>query len=848
MLRASIRNLVAHKVRLVLTVLAVMIGVAFLVGTQIFTDTVKATFDELLGRTSKNLSVVVREKSDFGASDFGASRQPIPESLVATVEAVPGVAHAVGSVTGFATLVTADGRAVVPKVVGPPTLATSWTPSNLSSLRFVAGRGPRGPGEVAIDKAAADRFHLGLGDRVTVQTEGAPMAATVVGIVTVGASSNLAGAVLSVFDPATAQRVVGRPGYVNEIDVEAEPGITQDELAARISAVLPAGVEAVTAKTVTKENTAAISKALGFFNTFLAIFAGVALFVGLFIIVNTFTMLVAQRTRELALLRAVGASRAQITLAVLGEAAAVGGVAATLGIAFGTVVAFGVRGLLHAVGVGLPSGPLVMNGRTVLLGYLVGILVTVSAALGPALRAARIPPVAALRDVVALPVRSLRIRAIVGAALLGIGAMVAVGGWLAGSKGGGAAARVGIGAVALIVGMWLASPVLSRPVIHALGAPLVAVRGVIARLARSNAIRNPRRTAATASALMIGLALVSMLAVLTSSTKASIASLVDRNLGADFVLQSEGFDGFSPDVAHRAATLPGVETVAETRVGRARVNGKTEFLAAVSPTIGSVVGLTMTSGSLTTLDDGALLVSRSRAQAAKLTTGSTVEVEFPDRTRERLRIGGVYEDNALLANGGAGYLVSLSTYERHYAVQRDVIVYVEAAPGHQEEVSAGLARALQPYPQIHVRSQAEYKKSILTQVDQIVGLITGLLGVALVIAVLGIANTLALSVYERIREIGLLRAVGMTRRHVRSMVRLEALVIAVFGALVGVVLGSLIGLALVGASGNQIDHLVVPFGQLAVYVLVAAILGLLAAAGPAWQAGRRPVLTAIATE
>lgn len=847
MFRVSLRTLVAHKVRLVLTALAVVIGVAFLVGTQIFSDTLRATFNDLLGRTSKNLSVVVRAKTDFSANDFASAgtRPLVPESMVAQVTAVPGVAAAVGSVSGLDTLVTVDGRPIVPKTFGPPTLAVSWTPSNFGSLEFVAGRGPTGPGEVAIDKAAADRFHLHVGDPVVVQTQHQPMRMRIVGIVTVGASSNLAGAVLSVFDPATAQQVVGKPGYVNEIDVQARPGISQEELARRIQAALPANLEAVTAKKVTQETTAAISKGLGFFNTFLLVFAGIALFVGLFIIVNTFTMLVAQRTRELALLRAVGASRAQVVGAVLLEAAVVGAVAATIGIGFGVLVAIGVHGLLLAVGVGLPANSLVITGKTVIAGYLVGILVTVLAAIAPALRASRISPVAAMRDTVALPERSLRARSIIGAAGIVIGtALIASG---AGRSGGQAAALVGVGAMLVLVGSWFASAWAGRPIIRVLSAPLVAVIGVTARLARLNAIRNPRRTAATAGALMIGLALVSALSVLTASTKASIASLVDRNLGADYVLVSDGY-GFSPDVAARAAATPAVAAVAETRAGAAIIKGRTVPIAGVSPNIGSMIAIQMTSGSLDALQAGELLVSQTQAGRIGVTVGDQVPIEYGDGFKGSIRVGGIYENNSLLANGGVGYLITMSLFAQHYDVQRDVIAYVEAKPGQQAAVAAALTKQLRLYPQIHVQSQAEYKKSILTQVNQIVGLIIGLLGVALVVAILGIVNTLALSVYERVREIGLLRAVGMTRRHIRTMVEQEALIIGLFGALLGVVLGTLFGLALVATSGNQIDHVVVPVGQLISYLIVAGILGLLAAVWPAWQAGRRSILAAIATE
>ena len=848
MLRATLRNVFAHKVRLLLTGLSVVLGVGFLAGTLVFTDTLKATFNDLIGRTSVNLSVVVRAKSDFSTTDIGASseRALVPDSLVAQVAAVPGVKQAVGEVQGIDLLVTEAGKAVQPKSPGPPTLAVSWTPANFGSLAFVQGAGPTGPGQVAVDESAADSYHLHVGDHVTVQTQGTPIQATIVGIVTVGGSSNLAGAVLSVFDPVTAAQVAGKPGFANQVDVEAASGVSQEALAARIGPTLPAGYEAVTAKAVNKEQSASISKALGFFNVFLLIFAGVALFVGLFIILNTFTMLVAQRTRELALLRAIGASRRQVMSAVLGEALVVGVVASTVGLIVGLLVAVGVRGLLDAVGVSMPAGSLVIKAHTIIASYIVGVLVTLLAAWFPSFRASRIPPVAAMRDGVALPERSLRIRAVVGGALTLFGA-IAIAAAL-GTGGGSAAAQIGIGILLVMIGMWVMSALISRPVVRAIGAPLVWLFGIPAKLGRSNAVRNPRRTAATSASVMIGLALVTMLSVLAASTKSSITSVVNNNLGADYVLTSQSFLGFSPDVATKATATTGVATVGETRVGAARLNGKTVAVAAVSTNIGSVIKVHMASGSLNALQDNELLVSKTQATSSNLHVGQVLSVEYPTGGTQHIRVGGIFNDNSLLGNGGADYLIGLSTYAKNYTTQLDAIVYVLAKPGQREAVGAALEASLKAYPQVKIQGQSAYKDSITKQIDQFVNLIFGLLALALIIAVLGIINTLALSVYERTREIGLLRAVGMTRRQLRRMIRLESAVIAVFGALLGLVLGIIFGWAVVSNTGGQLNHVVFPVGSFVAFVIGAAVVGILAALWPAWRASRRPVLAAIATE
>jgi putative ABC transport system permease protein len=848
MLRATLRNVFAHKVRLLLTGLSVVLGVGFLAGTLVFTDTLKATFNDLIGRTSTNLSVVVRAKSDFSSTDIGASseRALVPNSLVATVAAVPGVRQAIGEVQGIDLLVTQAGKAVQPKSPGPPTLAVSWTPANFGSLAFVQGAGPTGPGQVAVDQSAADSYHLHVGDHVTVQTQGAPIQATIVGIVTVGGSSNLAGAVLSVFDPVTAAQVAGKPGFANQIDVQAASGVSQDALAARIGPTLPKGFEAVTAKAVNKEQSTAISKALGFFNVFLLIFAGVALFVGLFIILNTFTMLVAQRTRELALLRAIGASRRQVMSAVLGEALVVGVVASTVGLVVGLLVAVGVRALLDAVGVSMPAGSLVIKAHTIIAAYIVGVLVTLLAAWFPSYRASRIPPVAAMRDGVALPERSLRIRAVIGGVLTLFGA-IAIAAAL-GTGTGGAAAQIGIGILLVMVGIWVMSALISRPVVKVIGAPLVWIFGTPAKLGRSNAVRNPRRTAATSASVMIGLALVTMLSVLAASTKSSITSVVNNNLGADYVLTSQSFLGFSPDVATKATATPGVAIVGETRVGAAHLNGKTVLLAAVSTDIGSVIKVKMADGSLNALQKNEVLISKTQATTSKLHVGDVVSVEYPTGGMQHITVGGIFNDNSLLGNGGADYLIGLSTYAKNYTTQLDAIVYVLAKPGQREAVGAALESSLKAYPQVKVQGQSAYKDSITKQIDQFVNLIFGLLALALIIAVLGIINTLALSVYERTREIGLLRAVGMTRRQLRRMIRLESAVIAVFGALLGLLLGVIFGWAVVSNAGGQLNHVVFPIGSFLGFVIGAGVVGVLAALWPAWRASRRPVLAAIATE
>ncbi len=529
---------------------------------------------------------------------------------------------------------------------------------------------------------------------------------------------------------------------------------------------------------------------------------------------------------------------------VLGEASIVAVIASTLGLVGGLVVAIGLRNLLDAIGVSMPPGSLVIRSSTVIWSYVVGIVVTLVAALVPAYRAARIPPVAAMRDGVALPERTLRVRAIVGAAVTVVGAL-AIASSIRGN-GGKAAATVGFGILIVIIGIWISSAFLARPVVRVLGAPLRTISG---RLARSNAMRNPRRTAVTATTLMIGLAIVSLLSVLASSTKASIASVVDRNLGADYVLTSSSFTGFSPDVAKRAAAAPGVSTVVEQRFGPARVGGHTVQLLALTPNFGALLKLDAKAGTVSSLDADGLLVAQATATSRSLHVGDMQKVEFPNGSSQDLRVQGIYSDSASnLLQFGNGYLIALPTYAAHTIEQLDLSVFVLAKAGQRDPVADSLKTALQGYPQVKIQGQAAFKDAEQKQINTFLGLMYGLLTLSLLVAVLGIANTLALSVYERVREIGLLRAVGMARRQVRRMIRFESGIIAAFGALLGVVLGSVFGWAIVSSSGDQVNKLVFPVSLLVLFVVGAAVIGILAAVFPAWRAARRPVLAAIATE
>jgi putative ABC transport system permease protein len=842
MLRATLRTLWSHKLRLLLSGAAVVLGVAFVSGTLVFTDTLQKTFNDLFTQVSTD--VTVTPKTEFStAESFGAGTASLPAAMLDTVRGVDGVAKAEGSVfTGGVVIVGKDGKPV--GTPGAPSFGVNWSDDpDLSPLRLVQGRGPETSGEVAIDSQSADKGGFAVGDRVTLLTSGPRIEETVVGIFRYGSTGNLAGASIAAFDLATAQRLLLEPGHYTSIDVKAKPGVSQDTLAGRVRAVLPADQTVVkTGQQVIDESAQSVSDGLRFVNIFLLVFALVALFVGTFIILNTFSMLVAQRTRELALLRAVGATRRQVARSVLGEAAVVGLLGGVTGLLLGVLLALGLRQLFKVIGFDIPSGGLELQPRTVVVAVLLGLVVTVVAAYLPARRASRVPPVAALRADVTVPSRSLRLRLLAGVplAVVGVAALVASGP----ANGSAAATLVGVGALLTLVGAITLSPVLSAPVIGTLGAPWR--RSATGRLAVLNAQRNPRRTASTASALMIGLALVTAFGVLGASTTASTDAVLGDVLKADYVVSGTGFQPFSPDVAKALAAVPGVGVVSRVQTIPAMVAGERVAATAVDPaTVLQTVNLTMTEGSVAALSSGGLAVDSALAKTHGYRLGQSIDMTFQEGVRPMVVVG-IYD----AATGFNGYAMALQTARDAGVPDVDSSLYVTAAPGvDAASLRPAVDAALQPFPNVRVQDQTEFKAQIRGQINQLLSLIYALLALAVFIAVLGIVNTLVLSVVERTREIGLLRAVGTTRRQLRRMIRVESVVIAVFGALLGVVLGLVFGVALQRAIADQgISVLSVPWVLLLAFLVVAALVGVLAALWPARRASRLDVLQAVTTE
>ncbi|WP_285497933.1 ABC transporter permease [Actinomadura sp. NBRC 104425] len=815
-----------------LTAVAVILGVAFVSGTLIFTDTMNKQFDDLFDSIGKNVAVDVRAKKAVDdPMDDGTQALPVPASLVETLRKVDGVKDVAGNVTGYAAVVGRDGKIVGTESQGPPQLGVNWVPGG--DYELTSGRAPRGSGEVVLDSDTADKAGLRVGDTVKIATQGPPQRMRLVGVFDAG---GMMGATITAFDTPTAQRLLGRPGYFSDIQLSSA-GPSETELRDRVARVLPAGYEAITGTQLREDAKSDVATFMGFFRTFLLVFALISIFVGAFIIFNTFSMLVAQRTRELALLRAIGAARPQITRAVVGEAVAVGAVGSTLGLAAGA----GLAALLNAQIMGEDGGALVFTATPVIWSYAVGIVVTVVSAYFPARRAAKVPPVAAMRDDVALPQRSLRVRVALGSLLTAAGAALIALGLTAG--GGNPAIPVGIGALLVFLGVAMLAPVISVPVVRVLGAPFARLMGAPGRLARQNALRNPRRTAATAAALMIGLALITAVNVLGSSMRASVDAQIDKQFAADLVVSPTGAGGMGTEVAGKVAAAPGVTAATAYSLGQAKFDGKRHYYVAGDvAALARGSNLKMVSGGTALGRDG-MLVDEDTADGGKLTVGSVVPVQFPDGKTERLRVAGVYAKNDLLGSR----VVAQQTYLAHTPRPRVQGVIVEAADG--AAVKQAVERALADYPNVKVQDRAALKEQAAEQVDGFVTFLTILLVMSVIIAAVGVVNTLALSVIERTREIGLLRAIGTDRRQLRRMIRLESIVIAVFGAVLGIAIGVVFGAALQQAlEGEGLTELSVPAGTLGVYLVVAAVIGVVAAVWPAWRAGRMDVLKAISTE
>nr|MCW2728581.1 transporter permease [Aeromicrobium sp.] len=845
MLLFSLRNLLARKGRLLLSAFAIVLGVAFLSGSLIFTDTIGKGFDNIVSGSLSDASVRLTGLDTDTMGGGNADERLVPAAVVATLAGAPRVARADGSVEGQGLFVVKSNGKLLGGT-GAPTIALNYTdaPNTAGdpSVSIASGRPPEKTGEVALDRRSADLAGYTLGDTVAMVTAGSTptLSALLVGYADF-AGGGLAGATLVLFDTTTAQDLflAGQDGF-SSVGLTAAPGVSEEQLVRSVTPLLPADLEAVTGTQLADEIRTVVDTVLGFLNAFLLIFAGIALVVGSFLIINTFAILVAQRSRELALIRALGASRPQVLRSVLTEAAVVGLVGATLGLLLGVGLAALLRTVFATFGLDLTGTSLVFSARTVLASYLVGILVTMFAAYLPARRAARVPPVAAMREDPSSTEGSLRGRLIAGGGLAVVGVVLMATGLL--GDGTDAAVLAGAGVFAILMAVAALSPALAVPVLTAVGWIYSRTFGEVGRLATQNSLRNLRRTAATASALMIGLALVTTISILGSSVSSSIDVAIDDQFTSDFLVSNAIGQSFSPTIAEDLAAVEGVGDIAATQRTSFTVDGSSVTATATdAAALDRVLPIHFVSGSAASTD-GQIALSEDTARSLDARPGDVLVLRFAAGDVPST-VTGVYTTTYLVA----GAIVPFSTVAAGQVQRADSTVFIDAAPDvDKRQLGERLDAATLDVPTVTVQNKDDYSASQRGQIDQLLYLIYALLGLAIIIAVLGIVNTLALSIIERTREVGLLRAVGLSRRQLRRMVRLEAIAIALLGAVLGISAGLLFGAVLQRALVDQgITDLTVPWARIVLFVLIAAIVGVLAAVLPARRAARLNVLQAI---
>ncbi|WP_433450844.1 ABC transporter permease [Streptomyces sp. CA-142005] len=842
MFRTALRNVLAHKARLLMTVLAVMLGVAFVAGTLVFTNTISDAYQKSSAKGFDQVDVAVRPTYQDSEGDKVGKLSDLTQATLDKAAAVPGAASATGVVGGFTAVAGKDG-----KLVGGDWQSNGGNYWGTKDARYplVGGHAPHGAGEVLLDSRTAKRAGYRVGDTVRLSVNGPVLTPILAGIFTTDDGNVSAGGSLALFDTPTAQALFGKKGTYDEIDVKASAGTSQTALKARLDKALPAHqVKTTTAEQLADDQAKQIAASMSGLKQALLVFAGIALFVGTFIIANTFTMLVAQRTRELALLRAVGASRRQVTRSVLTEAFAVGAVAGVAGLAAGVGIGAGLRSLLGSFGASVPDGPLVISPGTVVAALAVGILITMLAAWLPGRRAAKIPPVAAMSSVHAkATTKSLVLRNTLGALFAAAGVAVVLAATSMDTDS--AQGPMGIGAVLLIIGVFILTPLLSRPLIAA-AAPVLRAFGVSGKLARQNSVRNPRRTAATASALMIGLTLITGLTVMAGSLQTAIDKMASSAIRADYVVSMANRSPLSPDVATTLAATDGVTASSPLRNAESRIDGKTEFLTGVDgSSIGKLTDLKVDEGSFT-VSGTRVVVDKDRAKEYGWTPGSHFTAHFEDGKARQLTVAGVYEGNDMIN----GIMLDDKVLTPHLKDPADMQVMVKTADGASDATKTRLTKVLGTNPAIKIQDKQDISNSIAQIFTTMLNMLYGLLGMAVIVAVLGVINTLAMSVFERAQEIGMLRAIGLDRKAVKRMVRLESLVISLFGGVLGIGLGVFFGWAAGQLLGTKMPtyELVLPWARMAVFLLLAGTVGVLAALWPARRAARLNMLAAIKAE
>ncbi|KUL28978.1 ABC transporter permease [Streptomyces regalis] len=844
MFRTALRNVLAHKARLLMTVLAVMLGVAFVSGTLVFADTLSNAFRNQSAKSYDDVAVAITSYAD---QDDAKQEPGLSRKTLDKISAVDGVDAAYGRVDGFAGVADPDGKLIG---VGWSNKGSNFAPGKDGkdpAYTFTDGSGPVKDDQIALDKESAAKGEYQVGNRVRVATNGPVKEYTLSGVFTTEDGAVNAGGSLVLFDTAVAQKQYLKPGYFASATVTAAPGASDAKILDAVKPLLPDTAEAKTGQALADEQAEQIEQGLGSLKQVLLGFAGIALFVGIFLISNTFTMLVAQRTKEIALMRAVGASRKQITRSVLAEAAVVGLVASVVGFVLGIGLAVGLRSGMAAFGMKIPDGPLILSATPVIASIGVGVLITMFAAWLPGRRAAKIPPVAAMSSVHAVATtKSLVVRNSIGAAITALGAV----GIVLGASSGGDTGRMYIagGAFFALIGVIILIPLLSRPVIALVRPLLVGPFGVSGKLAGQNAVRNPRRTGATASALAIGLTLVTGLSVLGATVGTAIDKMTTDTIKADYMVSMANGGDLDQSALTALEKAKGVSAVSPQQSVYFQA-GDDDYVSASAVTPGDieqVLNVDVVSGNIDSLAEGQIAVAEKTAKSKGWKPGDSVRVTFNDEKKDTLTVGAVFKDSEFLSP----VLVDTKVVNPHEVQPSIQQIFVKVDGGQSAANEKVLVDALGDNPAITVMDQQDIRNQFGGVINTMLNIMYGLLAMALIIAVLGVVNTLAMSVFERQQEIGMLRAIGLDRRRVKRMVRLEAVVISVFGATVGIGLGAFLGWAIGETIADEIPGyaLVLPWDRIGIFLVLAGLVGVLAALWPARNAARLNMLNAIKAE
>ncbi|MGW1883285.1 ABC transporter permease [Streptomyces sp. NPDC001970] len=854
-LKTSLRNFFAHKGRMALSAVAVLLSVAFVSGTLVFADTMNTTFDKLFAATAADVTVSPKTAAVDDEAPQTGRPASLPASLVATVEKADGVRSAEGAVVSTSvTVVNADNKNMGSSN-GAPTFAGNWTQNDLRSMEITSGHAPRGPTEVVVDADTAEKHGLEIGDELRTIAVTGDFTAKISGIASFKVTNP--GAAVVYFDTATAQRqLLGRTGEFTHVAVTAEPGVSHAQLKRNVAAVADGPYKFQTQQEAADAGREDVSGFLDVMKYAMLGFAGIAFLVGIFLIVNTFSMLVAQRTREIGLMRAIGSSRRQVNRSVLVEALLLGIIGSVAGVGAGVGLAIGLMELMSSMGMNLSTEDLTVKWTTPAVGLTLGIVVTVLAAYIPARRAGKVSPMAALRDA-GTPAdgRAGVVRGILGVVLTGAGGSAL---WAAtrADEASVGSLWLGLGVVLSLIGFIAVGPLLAGGVVRVLGAVVLRIFGPVGRMAERNALRNPRRTGATAAALMIGLALVACLSVVGSSMVASATEELDKSVGADFIVNASNGQPIMPQAQQAMEKAPGIAHVTEYKAVRTKLtapDGTTEDeeIVAADPTYAQDLRRETVAGELSAAyGKNAMSVGDTYAEEHGVKVGDTITVAFTDGETAKLKVAAITSDDGTI-DKGAKYtnIATAAQYVPAEKMPKNLIMFAKAEEGKATEAYEALKKSLAPYPQYEVKNQTDFKKDLKDQVGQLLNIVYGLLALAIIVAVLGVVNTLALSVVERTREIGLMRAIGLSRRQLRRMIRLESVVIALFGALLGLGLGMGWGTAaqkLLALEGLGV--LEIPWPTILTVFVASAFVGLFAALVPAFRAGRMNVLNAIATE